>query len=482
MKRFLRLGTLGGRQSLISLASFCISFLALTALLPVLVRTLGAREYGAWVLTGGIANYVLVFDFGLSIAVTRFVALHRSSDVRQAEEAITIGLVLLTVVGVLIVVITQLTAPALAAYLDVPEASFALRAGGIGTTFVLLTTIVQSALEGAGRVSTSRVLQAGGSLLFIAGGIVVTVTSSKRLTALSIFLVVQTLLVLLTFVFVLIRAWGGLPLRWPASAAWKRVAGYALTMQGSSIFVASLDPASRFLVAAVAGPSTVAPVDVALRARAQWFGAALAFTRPLLPELGSLQNSKAAADRADFLWRRFAPVGVATGLFLAVASYFVVPALFGSGVGETAGRLSAVAVAMWIPAVTAVILYVFLLLYGTARDILVIQTVNALVGLGTMGALLPVSTKWAPIIGLGTGSVAATLQTFRVARRRAAESDVFRPIRTLRRLEAGPLGAPLLAGMVFLLPGPLYVRSVVAVLIWLALISRSVVRLLRESR
>src|SRR6266516_1971055 len=84
---------LAGRQSqsLVSLASFVVSFLALTALVPVLVRQLGARDYGVWVLTGGIANWVLVFDFGLSLSVSRFVALERNRARDQAEEAITVG-------------------------------------------------------------------------------------------------------------------------------------------------------------------------------------------------------------------------------------------------------------------------------------------------------------------------------------------------------------------------------------------------------
>lgn len=482
MRPFRGLFAVGGRQSLISLVSFCISLLALTALLPVLVRGLGPREYGAWVLTGGIANYVLVFDFGLSLAVARFVALNRGNDRRQAEEAITIGVTLLSIVGCLILVTTELAAPAWATHLDVPEASFALRAGGVATVFALFTTLLQSALEGAGMVAVSRLLQTAASLVFVAGGIAaVTLTSSERLTALSVFLVIQSAVVFATFAFVLVRAWGGMPLRWPSRLGWRQVLGYALTMQGSSIFVAAIDPASRFLVVAVAGPSAVAPVDIALRTRSALFGGALAFTRPLLPELGGLADQEAAADRASSFWRRFAPVGIATGLFVAVTSYFVMPSLFGAPVGEAAARLSAAASVMWIPAIAAIIPYIFLLLYGSGRDIFVIQALNALVGLAVMGALLPISATWAPIIGLGTASIAATAQTFRVARRRAERSDLFRPIQMFLPAQSVPLGGPLLAGMAFLLPAPLYVRSLIAVLVWGGLLYKRVVGLFREA-
>jgi O-antigen/teichoic acid export membrane protein len=471
----------GGRQSLISLSSYCVSLLALTALLPVLVRTLGPEEYGAWVLTGGIATYVLVFDFGLSLTVTRFVALHRTDNTAEAEEAVTIGVLLLGLVGLVIVVVTQVAAPAWAAHLKVPEASVALRAGGIATAFVLQTTVLQAALEGAGRVALSRVLQAASSLVFVGGGIAVTLLSSKRLTALSVFLVAQSALAFIVFAGALVRTWGGVPLRWPRRSEWRTVLAYALTMQGSAIFVAAIDPASRFLVGAVAGTAAVAPVDIALRARAQWFAGGLAFTRPLLPELGAVGAPVPAARRGDEFWRSFAPVAIAAGLLLAVVSFFLVPVLFGPDVGDVAASLSAVASILWIPAVTAIVPYVFLVLYGRASDIFAIQLMNAVVGIVVTCAILPISATWAPILGLGTGSIAATVQTFRATRARTGQAGIFGAMRLLVPRDAGFLMAPVLAGIVFLLPIPLYARGVLAVGVWTALMWRRVARLIRQS-
>jgi O-antigen/teichoic acid export membrane protein len=471
----------GGRQSLISLGSFCVSLLALTALLPVLVRTLGAEQYGAWVLTGGIANYVLVFDFGLSLTVTRFVALHRADNRERAEEAVTIAVLFLGIVGLIIVAVTEALAPAWAAHLDVPQASVALRAGGIATAFVLETTVLQAALEGAGRVALSRVLQAANSVVFVAGGIGVTLLSSQRLTALSVFLVLQSGLALIVFGSALIRTWDGIPLRWPRPSEWRSVLAYALTMQGSAIFVAAIDPASRFLVGAVAGTAAVAPVDIALRARAQWFGGALAFTRPLMPELGAVGNTVPAARRSDEFWQSFAPVAIATGLLLAIVTFFLVPVLFGPSVGDVAGDLSAVATILWIPAVTAIVPYVFLVLYGHARDIFAIQLTNAVVGIVITCAVLTVSATWAPIIGLGLGSIAATVLTFRITRTRAGQSATFRAMRLLMPRGPSFLVAPALAAVAFMIPIPLYTQGFVALGVWTALMWRRIVGLIRQS-
>ncbi|MDP9223356.1 MAG: hypothetical protein M3P18_05785, partial [Actinomycetota bacterium] len=93
---------LPGRESLISLAAFGASLVALTVLVPILVRVLGARQYGAWVLTGGIVNYISLLDFGMSLTIARFVALEYKRNPRDAEEAIGVGLIVVTIVGLVV--------------------------------------------------------------------------------------------------------------------------------------------------------------------------------------------------------------------------------------------------------------------------------------------------------------------------------------------------------------------------------------------
>lgn len=432
-------------------------------------------------LSGGIANYVLLFDFGLSLAVTRFVARFHKSAPNHADEAITVGLTILLVVGGVIVVVTSFAASAWQAYLDVPHAAFALRAGGIATVFVLASTIFQSALEGSGRVASSRIVQALGSMLFVAGGITVVLVTSDRLVALSVFLVVQTFLVAAALGLLLVRSWGRVPFLWPERDGWRPVVGYALTMQGSSIFVAAIDPLSRFLVVAAAGPAAVAPVDVALRARAQLFGSALAFTRPFLSELGRVDDVSAAAAHAGHFWRRYAPVAVAIGLFAAISSYFLVPPLLGGATGPSAGELTAAVSAMWVPALTAIVPYLLILLYGRARDILVIQALNSITGISLMAILLMPTARWAPIIGLGIGSIVSVVQTVKTARRRARRTDLFRAADLLPPFEWMAISAPLAAGALMLLPGPLYVRWPLAAAVFAGLLYRRVARLIREA-
>lgn len=475
-----RLVPAGRTQSAISLLSFCVSFIVVAALIPVLVRTLGAREYGAWAVTGGVANYVMVFDFGLSLGVTRFVARYREGEPERAEYAITVAMGILLLVGAGVVLATFLLAGTWQSHLHVPHAGVALECGGVATVFTLLAKVLQSALEGSGVIAATRLVQAGGSILFVAGGIAVVTTVSQPLEGLSFFLVAQSIAVATALGALLLVTWGRLPVRRTPTREWIEVFRYSLTLQGGALLVVALDPATRFLVAAMAGPAVVAPVDIALRARAQFQGAALAATRPFVPALGRVNDETAAAAKAETLWRLLLPVAATTSLFLAVSAYFLAPAVFGGAVGHSAAKLAAVILAAWIPAVAAIVPFLFLLMYGHGRDMLVVQASNAVVAIIVLAALIRVSPEWAPIAALGAGSVMSAVSTVRRARVRVGQHGLFRP-GDLWRSDRAPLVAPAVALAAYLLPFPLYLRAPLSVIAWVALAQGSIVRLLREA-
>ena len=90
-----------------------------------------------------------------------------------------------------------------------------------------------------------------------------TTSSSHKLEHLAVFLVIQSIAVLVVFALVLTRTWGWtFPLRRPARAVVKEVLRYAAGIQSGSLAASALDPASRFIVAGVAGTSAVAPLDI----------------------------------------------------------------------------------------------------------------------------------------------------------------------------------------------------------------------------
>ena len=467
---------LGRQQSLVVLASFVTSLVALTALVPILVRALGTKTYGAWVLTGGIVNYITLLDFGMSLTIARFVALEYKRNRRGAEQAIGVGLGVVTLVGLLAVAVTFPLAASWQGYLGVSGSAFALRVAVCALLLLLLSKVLQSALEGAGKVALSRLIQLAGSLLFTAAaaGTIVFVVSD-RLQALSVALLANSALVLAAYWFFLMREWGwNLPVGVPDRAALRRVTAYAATMQGGSIVGFSIDPISRYLLAAAAGPAAVTPLDIAFRTAGQWFGAALAFTRPILPSLGHLTGGEeVVAQRAELLWRRFLEVAVASGGYLALLAYFVFPVLFGD-VGHYAGRLAATAVVLWTPSVVAIIPYLYIVLYGRARDVFVIQLATSGVGIALLLGLVWSIGAWAAVLGTGVGSLVGSLLTLRIARRQADQAATF----NLSGLSARALAAPVAAGLILLLPLPLAARMPLATLLWTSLCLRQIRQLL----
>jgi O-antigen/teichoic acid export membrane protein len=272
------------------------------------------------------------------------------------------------------------------------------------------------------------------------------------------------------------REWGwNFPVELPDRPALRHVTAYALTMQGGSIVGFSIDPISRYLLAAAAGPAAVTPLDIAFRTAGQWFGSALAFTRPILPSLGHLAGGgEVVAQSAELLWKRFFDVAVACGGYVALLAYFVFPVLFGD-IGHYAGRLAAIAVLLWTPSVVAIIPYLYIVLYGRARDVFMIQLATSGVGMALLLALVWSIGAWAAVLGTGVGSLTGSLLTVRIARRQAGKAATF----GLSGLSARALAAPVVAALILVLPIPLAARMSTATLLWAILAFRPIRDLLR---
>ena len=75
-------------------------------LAPVLVRQLGDRVYGLWLLLGSVAIYLGLLDFGIRGSVGRYVAFHRAQGDPNAVTAVfRSGLVMSTAAGVMVLIL-----------------------------------------------------------------------------------------------------------------------------------------------------------------------------------------------------------------------------------------------------------------------------------------------------------------------------------------------------------------------------------------
>jgi O-antigen/teichoic acid export membrane protein len=237
----------------------------------------------------------------------------------------------------------------------------------------------------------------------------------------------------------------------------------------------AVDPLSRIFVASFAGPAAVAPLDIAIRTRAQFVGAIAAFARPLLPRIGAAsQLGEDPVAMADSAWKRALTVIPALGVFTGVATILVFPSLFG-GVGREAGLLSGVGIMLWLPSVVAVVPYSVLVVRGTARDLVYVQVVTSVVAVGVALVAVPLGGAWGAVIAYGIGAVAGAGVTLVRCRRLVAGSFGAPPVKSVRR----PLIAVALATSCLLLPIHPIARAALGFMIWLSIARGQVRELVR---
>src|ERR1051326_7642728 len=72
------------RNVLSNWASYAVNLLVIFLISPFIVHRLGNTVYGVWALIGQVIEYSFLFDFGIRIAATRYVAHHLA--LREPEE------------------------------------------------------------------------------------------------------------------------------------------------------------------------------------------------------------------------------------------------------------------------------------------------------------------------------------------------------------------------------------------------------------
>jgi O-antigen/teichoic acid export membrane protein len=454
----------------VSFGSYLVSALVLLVQIPFLTHVLGARDYGAWVVSGGVAPLFMVLDLGLPYAVNRFVARERIKAPDDAKEAITAGLILLTGIGILISVATALVSEYWANRIDTPAASLGLKIAGVAAAFFLCARLFLSALEGSGSVGASRVLQTASVVGFTLVSVPTVLLTTNRIEALSIAVLGQSVVLTAASAFVLRRVWHGrVPLRMPRWSTSKNVLRYGIVASGSAFLSAIVEPIGRFVLAGIAGPASVAPLDVALRIRGQAFGAASAFLSPVMPAMGEMSAPRDVERYCRPIWRATTPAALAYGCGLAALAWVFAPTLFGAEIGADAGSMSAVAIVLWIPSSIAMLTFLVVAVYGRARDLAYIHAPGSLIALVGVVALVPMMGAWAIIVSTGIGAIIGAFVTVHLARRALGlgsfrYGDVHWP--AMIRAAGGSAAVLLLAATA---PLPLFAKLLLGASIWLPL-------------
>lgn len=272
------------------------------ALVPLFVRYIGAKEYGAWLATGGVLMQLTALDFGLlGVVVQQVAAADGAKDVHRLERILGTGF---AVVFALSLVMGGLCAAA---------ASFAPAAVGVSgetarrLTWCILILAVASGVQLVGFASTGvlRGLQRTfypGLMLVLAESLAIAVTTvlvvrGWGLFGIAIGLAVRGLWAAATTgticAWTCYRSLSMRP-RWDRKtlSALSRLSGYQFAAQLAGTLKTSMDP---FIVGTMLGPETAGAYALTLRAHDTVRMFATSLTGSIGPALSHLFGEGQAA-------------------------------------------------------------------------------------------------------------------------------------------------------------------------------------------
>jgi O-antigen/teichoic acid export membrane protein len=108
------------RNTFAQSAARLVAYTASLLLAPLMLSRLGLAQFGVWAVTGAVATYAYLLDFGVGRALSRFVALYDASgDPSKIRECVGLGLLVVTGVGAASCAVAAFAAPLVADILGV---------------------------------------------------------------------------------------------------------------------------------------------------------------------------------------------------------------------------------------------------------------------------------------------------------------------------------------------------------------------------
>ena len=144
-------------------------------LTPYILGRLGDSDYGLYALIGSVTGYAALLDFGMTTAVTRFVAeSHARRQPEEAEAVVATALSLYTGLAVLVILVSVLLAPWISGLFHLSlglqrTAGVLIVVAGVGTAVSFPGALPYAVLAGTQRFDLASILSIVGTLATGAG-------------------------------------------------------------------------------------------------------------------------------------------------------------------------------------------------------------------------------------------------------------------------------------------------------------------------
>lgn len=251
-------------QSAPTIAVFAFSIL----LAPLMLSRLGLAQFGVWAVTGAIAQYARLFDFGVTRSLARFVALYDAEgDRRGIEESIGVGIAAVAVLALVTLAGAVVAAPLLSdglGVLDTEEMRIVLLSS-VGILLCnLLADVINAVPVGLRQMGPPNLAATVGSVVNFVASVIVLLLS----TSLPVYAVVNlgaTAVALLLAIVALFYVWSRPFLGRPNRRRARTILSFGLKSQMITAAELVNVQTDKLIIAAMLGPRVAGAYEIANR-------------------------------------------------------------------------------------------------------------------------------------------------------------------------------------------------------------------------
>ena len=237
-------------------------------LAPLMLGRFGLALFGVWAVTGALAKYAALLDFGITRSLSRFVALyHARGDRRGVQECVGLGLLVVTGVGAVAGVAAYLAAPLITRQLGVLELA-EMRIVVLSSVGIFVASAYSRVLAaipiGMQRMVPPNIAGVSGNVLnfgFSVGALALSAELSDYALANAVAEALRVVLVLGSVLVV----WSGSVVALPALGRAREVLGYSMKTQVDWISQLVNLQTDKIIIAFLLGPSAAGVYELAAR-------------------------------------------------------------------------------------------------------------------------------------------------------------------------------------------------------------------------
>jgi O-antigen/teichoic acid export membrane protein len=380
------------------LTTYGLSFIAA----PIVVAGLGIREFGIWALTGALAQYGGLIDLGVGRSLSRYVAAHQS-DRRACGEYLAIGLITVSLVGMVLLAAAIAAAPLVAGAIHGISTS-SMRVVLICSVVLLTASMATSAVSaypiGMRRMVVPNAGSAAGSVVNFALS-VGAILAGDRLPGYALANAIAGVITVLLVVGLVIISERGIPLHWPTWSRTKEFLRYAIKNQLCWAMELVNYQSDKIVIAFAVGPAAAGAYDLANRVAFAVRGIGILPSITLLPTL-TAELSHRGMDHLRDSYARLTELIVSVAFPFMWLAGALAPLLLGAWLSHVPRDATVVLPAMAFAYLANVSSDVGKVVASAAGDLtIVVRTViaTAIVNLALTVALAPLFGLWGVLAG-----------------------------------------------------------------------------------